>query len=170
MRRIHYHVACSLDGYIATADGGYDWIPADPDIDFAAIFAQFDVLLMGRKTYDLVRQSGDTFGKKIVVLSSSLRPEAHPDVTVLSGDVRGPIEALKREDGKDIWLFGGGETFRLLLGLGLVNGIELAVVPILLGGGIPFLPAPAPRATLTLKGQRVYPRSGIVMLDYDVRG
>lgn len=96
MRRIRYQVACSLDGYIATADGGYDWIPAEPEIDFAALFAQFDVLLMGRKTYELVRGSGDTGGKKIVVVSSTLRPEEHPGVTVLSGDVRAPIEALKR--------------------------------------------------------------------------
>jgi dihydrofolate reductase len=45
MRRIRYQVACSLDGYIAGPDGGVDWIPRDPEIDFEALFAQFDTLL-----------------------------------------------------------------------------------------------------------------------------
>jgi len=54
MRRVRYQVACSLDGYIADRDDGYDWIVADPDIDFAALGAQFDTLLMGRRTYERV--------------------------------------------------------------------------------------------------------------------
>jgi len=47
MRRIRYHVACSLDGYIAGPNGEYEWIPGDPDIDFASIFAEFDILTDG---------------------------------------------------------------------------------------------------------------------------
>lgn len=55
MRRVRYQVACSLDGYIAAPDGGYDWIVMDPDIDFGAMFAQYDTLLMGRNTYELAK-------------------------------------------------------------------------------------------------------------------
>jgi dihydrofolate reductase len=42
----------SLDGYIARPDGSYDWIIMDDAIDFPALFAEFDILLMGRKTYE----------------------------------------------------------------------------------------------------------------------
>ena len=61
MRRIRYQVACSLDGYIAGPQGEYDWVVADKDIDFAGLFAQFDTLLMGRHTYEMLPggSSGD---------------------------------------------------------------------------------------------------------------
>ncbi|MGB8523533.1 MAG: dihydrofolate reductase family protein, partial [Candidatus Acidiferrales bacterium] len=60
MRRISYHVAMSLDGYIAGPNGEFDWIVQDPDIDFVALFAQFDTLLMGRRTFELLVQQGRT--------------------------------------------------------------------------------------------------------------
>jgi dihydrofolate reductase len=67
-----------------------------------------------------------------------------------------------------VGLFGGGELFRSLLAAGLVDGVEVSVVPVLLGGGIPFPPSPANRATLRLCKQRLYERTGTVGLEYDV--
>ncbi len=78
------------------------------------------------------------------------------------------VAELKMKPGKDIWLFGGGALFHSLLGAELVDGIDVAVIPVLLGGGIPLLPTPAPRTTLALRRQRVYEKSGIVGLEYDV--
>ena len=75
---------------------------------------------------------------------------------------------LKAKPGKDIWLFGGGELFRSLLGEGLVDGVDAAIVPVLLGGGIPLLPSPAKRTRLRLMNRRVYEKSGIMGLEYDV--
>ena len=60
MRRIRYSVAMSLDGYIAGPKGESDWIITDPDIDFSALFKEFDTVLMGRKTYEAARQMGLT--------------------------------------------------------------------------------------------------------------
>lgn len=51
MRRVRYSVAMNLDGYIAGPNGEYDWIIMDPAIDFAALFAEFDTVLMGRRTF-----------------------------------------------------------------------------------------------------------------------
>ena len=70
-----------------------------------------------------------------------------------------------REAGKDIWIFGGGLLFRSFLEAGLVDTVEVAVIPVLLGGGVPLLPAPAERAKLKLTGHKVY-GSGIVLLEY----
>jgi dihydrofolate reductase len=166
MRRIRYQVACSLDGYIAGPNGEYDWIVMDPDIDFQALFDQFDTLLMGRRTYEVA--GGATPGMKNVVFSRSLRQEDHPGATIVSEHVRERVDELRAQAGKDIWLFGGGELFRSLLELGCVDTVEPAIIPVVLGGGVPFLPAPALRRSLALREQRVYEKSGIVLLKYDV--
>lgn len=168
MRRIRYQVACSLDGYIAGPGGEFDWIVPDPDVDFDQMLSQFDTLLMGRRSYDVIRSMGGSFpGKQVVVVSRSLKQEEHPELVVVSEDVERRIKALRDEDGLDIWLFGGGELFSTLLELNLVDRVEPAIVPILLGGGIPFLPSPAVRRRLSLTAHRVF-GSGIVSLEYSV--
>jgi dihydrofolate reductase len=101
MGRLRYQVACSLDGYIAASDGSYDWIPSDPAIDFDALFAQFDTLVMGRTTYEGTGGGGPAGGKRIVVLSRTLRQETHPKATIISTDVEARVEALKRETERD---------------------------------------------------------------------
>jgi len=171
MRRVQYSVAMSLDGYIADPNGGYDWIVIDPEIDFDAMFKDFDTVLMGRKSYDAaVKQGG--YGmpdKKTYVFSRTLRQQDCPEATV-SDDLRKTVTALKKEKkGKDIWLFGGGELFRSMLDLGLVDAIEVAVIPVLLGSGLPMLPSPATRAKLKLTKHRVYRKTGTVLLTYAVR-
>jgi len=171
MRAVRYGVAMSLDGYIAGPNGEYDWIVHDPDIDFAAIFSRFDTLLIGRKTFEAMRQAGDSGGSmpgvKSFVISRTLKPSDHPDVTIVS-DAALLIADLKRQPGKDIWLFGGGELFRSLLDARLVDGVDAAIVPVLLGGGVPLLPSPGSRTRLKAITRRVYEKSGIVSLGYDV--
>ena len=53
MRKIRYEVAVSLDGFIAGPNGEYDWIPTDPEMDFAALYDQFDTIFVGRRTFEL---------------------------------------------------------------------------------------------------------------------
>lgn len=169
MRRVRYSVAMSLDGYIAGPAGEYDWIPTDPDIDFGALYEQFDTVLLGRRTYEAMRGhgGGGMPGMAVHVFSRTLRPEDCPDATV-SADAAATVAELKRTEGKDLWLFGGGSLFASLLEAGLVDGVELAVVPVLLGGGIPVLPAPATTRKLRLDERRTYEKTGIVRLRYSV--
>jgi dihydrofolate reductase len=168
MRRIRYGVAASLDGYIAGPDGEYDWIVMDPEIDFAAMAARYDTYLMGRRTYEVAGGASATDGD-VWVFSRTLRPEDHPGITVVADGVEERLRELRERAGKDIWLFGGGELFRSLLGMDQVDAVEVAVIPVLLGGGTPLLPSPADRRRLTLTGHRVYSKTGTVLLEYDVR-
>jgi dihydrofolate reductase len=171
MRPVRYAVAASLDGYIAGPRGEYDWIVQDPEVDFAAMFAEYDTFLMGRATYELMKAVGMTemeAGTEKFVFSTSLRAEDEPGVTIVRDNAAEKVRELKQRSGKDIWLFGGGQLFRSLAEAGLVDSVEVAIVPHILGGGISLMPPPAPQLSLRLTTHRVYSASGIVRLRYDV--
>jgi dihydrofolate reductase len=170
MRRLRYNVAASLDGYIADAHGGFDWIPNDSTVDFASLFARVDTVIMGRATYDVMRaQSELPFhpGTRVYVVSRTLDPHT-PGVNVVRDDPVSLASSLRHEAGDgDIWLFGGGRLFATLLAGKQVDSVEITIAPILLGGGTPLLAHIDDRTTLTLEHTHVYP-SGMVAVHYGV--
>ena len=113
-------------------------------------------------------KKGATPGVKSFVFSRTLRQEDYPGVTIVAEGVEEKVAALRAESGKDIWLFGGGSLFRSLLDAGLVDTVEVAIMPVLLGEGIPLLAPPATQKKLHLTGHKVYP-TGIVSLEYAVQ-
>ena len=169
MRQLRYSVAASLDGYIAGPNGEFDWIVVDPEIDFVALYEGFSGLVMGRRSYEVFVSTGGAPGAPLptYVYSRSL-PEGERDGIILSRDALSHVRELKQMDGKPLWLWGGGELFRQLAEAGLVDGVDVAVIPIVLGGGIPLLPAPGPRLPLRLRTHRLYAATGTLMLEYDV--
>jgi dihydrofolate reductase len=171
MRRVRYSVACSLDGFIAGPKGEHDWITMDPSIDFAAFMAEFDTILLGRRTFQVAQGhgggGGGMGGMKSIVFSRTLRAADHPKATIVNDAVPAVAE-LKAQPGKDIWLMGGGSLFRSLLDAHLVDSIEVGVMPVLLGAGIPLLPGPYSKCELTLASSKTL-ASGTLMLTYQPR-
>ena len=169
MRRVRYAVVASLDGYIAGPKGEADWIIMNPEIDFRAVFEQFDTFLIGRRTFEMMARAGrgETPGMKTFVFSRTLRQQDYTGVTVVAEKSDETVAALRAEAGKDIWLFGGGSLFRSLLDAKLVDTVEVAVIPVLLGEGVPLLASPARLTKLKLTGHKVY-KAGIVSLEYTV--
>lgn len=172
MRAVRYNVAATLDGYIAGPNGEFDWIPNDDAVDFAGIFARVDTVLIGRKTYEVVQRMGPppwTPKTRVYVFSTTLEPTSCSGATLVSTDSTGVVNALRHEPGNgEIWLFGGGDLFRRLLAAGQVDSVEITIVPVLLGAGIPLLPPGGSRTELTLRNTRQYP-SGMVTLTYSVK-
>jgi dihydrofolate reductase len=174
MRLVRYNVASSLDGFIAAPDGSYDWIPMDPAIDFAALFARVDTMLFGRHSADLMADpamrtwSGTT---RCYVFSDSAPGDRWPWATLVrSTEARRTVQALREEAGDgEIWLFGGGALFASLLAAGQVDRIEVTVVPVLLGDGIPLAARGLPRTGLVLADVTRYPGGGVT-LTYAVAG
>jgi len=171
MRQLRYSVAASLDGYIAGPNGEFDWIVIDPDIDFEAMYRTFGGLVMGRKSYDVFVATGGAPGLSLpTYVYSRTLPEGERGGVTFVRDAAPHVRALKQEaDEKPLWLWGGGDLFRQLAAEGLVDGIEVAIIPVVLGAGIQLMPAPGPRLTLQLRAHRLYEKSGTMFLEYDVR-
>jgi dihydrofolate reductase len=170
MRRVRYSVAMSLDGYIAGPNGEIDWITMDPEIDFRAKMRQFDTLLVGRRTFDQMVSAGRPSmpGMKTIVFSRTLKSEDYPGVAIVSENHAAAVAAMKANSGKDMWLFGGGSLFRSLAEEAIVDTVEVAVMPVLIGGGVTLGSNLGSYVRLSLTAHKVY-GTGIVLLEYAVR-
>jgi dihydrofolate reductase len=114
-------------------------------------------------------RGGGQSGAQTIVFSRTLREEDYPNITIVSENSEQALTDLKAKPGKDIWLFGGGSLFRSLLEARLVDAVEVSVIPVLLGEGIPLLP-PKPsseRFRLRLVSSRAF-KTGILSLEYAV--
>jgi dihydrofolate reductase len=179
MRRIRYGVAMSLDGYIADAQGGTNWLVADPSLDPREFFAGIDTVIMGRRTYEVMCSAGMRAypGLRTYVASRTLAADEVPEVTVLADDLFDVAAALRREPSpRDIWLAGGGTLAATMLRATLVDTIEVGISPRLLARpGVPLVApwegagggAPGSPFALELVRSRVL-ASGLVVLEYEV--
>lgn len=167
-RKVILGLAVSLDGFIEGPNGEYDWCFTDQDYGMAEFYKRIDSLFMGRKTYELLQSMGSETGippMKQYVFSNTLQ-SVDASSTIVSGDIEAKIRAIKEEEGKDIWMFGGASLTKALMRAGLIDEMFLAVHPILLGKGKPLFQDVRERTSLKLLREQVYD-SGLVILTYE---
>ena len=164
---VHLYIAVSLDGFIATEDGGVVWLDAfqspNNDYGYEAFLASMDTLVMGRVTYEQVRGFGawPYAGKRCIVLSQGQPESALPEGVVFHSTLPTNLTGT-------VWLVGGRQTIHSYLAAGLIDRIELFVMPVLLGTGIPLFTGGTSPSNAPLTEHTVYP-NGVVRLLYDLK-
>lgn len=154
----HCMIAMSLDGLIARPDGSVDWLEPYPPEAFGVdeFLASIDAIVMGRGTYDAVRAMGVwPYGTiPTVVLTSRPIEEAPESVEAHPGDAAALAALLESRGHKRVWIEGGGEVVRSFLNAGKLDVLEVAIIPIVLGDGIPLFPAGTPETVFTLTSSK----------------
>lgn len=165
MRQIILNLAVSLDGFIAGPRGEYDWCLTDDDYGMTAFLESVDSLLIGRKSYEIVLEYGPPYPEKTnFVFSRTLKNSPFKNVVIVPDDVALFAGSLKKQSGKNIWLFGGGEIIQELYDHDLIDEWVLSIHPVLLGDGIPLIKKGS-RKNLKLKNSIRYP-SGLIQCTY----
>jgi dihydrofolate reductase len=169
---VRYYLAASLDGFIGGLDGDVSWLePYPPEsLGFNEFLAEIGTIVMGRASYEQILGFGPwPFGdKRAVVLTSRPMPEAPDGVEAWSGDVRALVEDARSRSKDDIWVLGGAKAAKVFLDRGMLDRIEMFVVPVLLGQGIPLFEAGPARHGLSLISAVPRPL-GVVQLVYALR-
>jgi dihydrofolate reductase len=173
-RKVILGFGLSIDGYIARRNGVMDYLTIDKEGEalMADFFSKIDTTIMGRKTATAtaeMRKSGeipDMPGMSTYVFSRRWKPGKRDGFEVVSGSLTAFVKKLKRRQGKDIYLGGGGELCRSFLQEDLVDELYLGLGPVLLGDGIPAFPAKFPQRNFKLTECKSY-ANGSVGLRYE---
>lgn len=167
MRKIILNLAVSLDGYIAGRNGEYDWCLTDNDYGITEFLKTVDTTLMGRKTYELILEFGPPYPELTnYVFSRSSKTSDYTNVVFVNDDIPSFVQKIKKQPGKNVWLYGGAEIIDPLVNANLVDELVLSVHPILLGDGIPLFKKQNHRTSFKLNDAIKYP-SGLVQLIYN---
>ena len=158
---IVYYVAASLDGLIATPDGGIDWLKpfegGAEDYGYCEFYASIEAVLLGRATYETALRFPEWPypGKPYWVFSRS------------NGKTpRSVVAEMKTRGLRRAWLVGGGKLAAAFRAEGLITQHIVSIIPLVLGAGIPLFDGPGPAQPLRLVHSRAYP-SGIVQSRYE---
>lgn len=168
--KISIYIATSIDGYIARADGGLDWLDQvggyDEDYGFQHLLGSIDALIIGRKTYEIATTVPDPYpGKRVIVLSNSLNSVTH-GMELYRGDLTQLLTKLHEDGIKHIWI-DGGVTVSQFLSSQMVDTMTLSIIPVILGSGIPLFNGIEKEIPCRVISSQSYP-SGLVQLRYEI--
>jgi len=168
------YIATSLDGFIATSDGGIDWLmeipnPQKSDYGYAEFMNQIDALVMGRNTFEKVLSFGGEwpYKKPVFVLSKTLSeiPEIVRDkVKLLNGSIKYIVNQLNEKGYNNLYI-DGGKTIQSFLKEDLIDELIITKIPILLGDGYPLFGKLSKPLKFTYKNTEVYD-NGLVKTQY----
>ncbi|MGD9253909.1 MAG: dihydrofolate reductase family protein [Holophagae bacterium] len=172
MLTVIYSVACSVDGFIADADGGIDWLSRiaieGEDFGHGEFFGSVDAMVMGSTTYEQVLGFGEwPYGETPCwVLSSQRLPAASKGVTVTPFDPAAVLSAIEAQGMQRVWLVGGGQLAGAFRDLQLIDECVVTVIPVILGNGVPLFAGDGPSSWLQLISSREM-AGGVISLHYE---
>lgn len=176
-RKIILNLAISLDGYICDEDGGFDWIVGQGDessnmgsvLDFKEFIDTCDTVVFGRKAYEDNPEEGFDMikDKRLVVVSNSIKSDSRFNTEFISGDIVNKILEIKREQGKNIWLFGGANLTDIFIKSDIIDEYIIGIIPCILGKGRKLFLDNNP--TIKLQVQQCGVTDGIIMIRYSKR-
>ncbi len=173
-RKIILFTAVSIDNYIATNNHEIHWLHRpefqieDEDYGYEEFFQTIDTTLMGHNTYQVTKGFEGEFPykeKTNYVFRFDKSGKEDPHVDFISGDILEFTKNLKSQEGKDIWLIGGGQVNALMFKAGLIDEIILTRIPIVLGQGIPLFDGKLPETILSLESTKSWD-NGIIQAKY----
>ena len=180
MRKIILDLAVTLDGFIEGPNGEIDWCIMDDDLGFDTFLETIDTIFYGRVSYDMWGnfQPDQTasaaekslweavHSKKKFVFSGT--GQTNTTATFITSDIPEKVAEIKKQSGKDIWLYGGAKLITTFINLGLIDNYRLSVHPTVLGSGKPLFENLKERLNLTLTDTKVF-KSGVVQLIYETK-
>jgi len=175
LRKIKLYIATSLNGKIAKPDGSVDWLEAIPnpekiDHGYADFYQSIDTTIQGNKTYKQILGWGIDFpysDKKNYVFTRNKGSVDTENVEFVSKDHMDFVRQLKEEEGKDIWVVGGGQLNTMFLNEKLLDEIYVFVMPIILSEGIDLFESLPKETHLKLIESKNY-ATGAVEIKYKV--
>jgi len=174
MRKLKYYVAISVDNFIAHEDGTWGGFLPEGEhvVDYLeSLKTWFDVVLMGRKTYEVGLKMGVTNPYphlKQYVFSRTMKESPDENVELVSENIVELVRELKNQTGKDIYLCGGADLATMLFAENLIDEIILKLSPVLLGSGIPLFKGVIKQTALELTDSKIY-KNGVLLLFYRVK-
>ena len=170
-RRTILYIAMSLDGYIAKPNddlGFLSMVEAEgEDYGYTDFVQSVDTVILGRRTYDWIMAQVPVFPHadlKTYVITRTAMPGMGL-TEFYTGDIKTLIGALKRQEGKNIFIDGGAMVVNLMLSDGLIDELIISIIPILVGDGIRLFSGNNPEQPLVLKDVKKFD-SGLVQLHY----
>jgi len=168
-RKIRYYVAATIDGFIADGEGRIDWLKpfAAVDYGFHQFMSEIKLLVMGRRTFDQLNEPNNWPHPhhRSVVMTSRALVQPPPGMESWSGGVFELARKLKAETDGDIWLVGGGRIAGEFLARDLIDQLELHLVPICLGTGVPIFGGESQLDAFELIDSRIFP-NGVLRATY----
>lgn len=172
MRKLKYYVACSVDGFIAHEDdswGGF-LFEGEPVQDYLKSLNHFDIVFMGRRTYEMGLKEGKTNPyptMKSYVFSRTMEKSPDPKVEIVRDNINELVKTLQQEDGQDIYLCGGAKLATSLFAEKLIDELVLKINPFIMGAGIPLFSDVVKQTPLKLIKSMTYD-NGFVLLHYQI--
>lgn len=178
MKKVILDLAVTLDGFIEGPNGEIDWCIMDEDMDFDGFLSGIDTIFYGRMSYEAwgnfqpdenasptekALWDGVHSKKKYVFSSQNIKDDT---AVFINSDISQKVNEIKKQSGKDIWLYGGASLIKTFIQLNLIDIYRISVHPTVLGNGKPLFEDLKERIELKLLETNIF-KSGVVQLIYE---